>query len=107
MALDALRVRPVERHPGEELGRHAPALAGVVAPAAGARAGGGGLAQLPEQGAVPPHCGEPAGPAHRAGPELLVDDERAGVDVAERVDEADDATGAAHVEARAAPARGR
>ncbi len=100
MAPHALGVRAVERHPGEELGGHAPTLAGVVAPATGARSGGGWLAQLVEEGAVPPHRGEPAGFAHRAGTELLVDDERTGVDIADRVDQADDATGAAQVEPR-------
>src|SRR5215207_9607026 len=36
VAVDALRVRPVERHAGEELRGHAPALARVVAAAAAA-----------------------------------------------------------------------
>ena len=47
---------------------------------------------------MPPHLGEPAGVADRAGLELVVDHERAGVHVADRVDQAHDAPGAAHVE---------
>src|SRR4051794_14534724 len=43
---------------------------------------------------------EAAGVADRTGLELVVDDERAGVDVADRIDQAHDSTGAAHVEAR-------
>ncbi len=98
-AADALRVRAVERQAGEELGGHAPALAGVVGTARGARPGGLRLAQRAEQLAVLPHLGEATLVAHRAGLELVVDDERAGVDVADRVDQADDAARATHVQA--------
>ena len=45
-----------------------------------------------------PHRGEPAGVAHVAGQELVVDGERAGVDVTHRVDQADHPSGAAEVE---------
>ena len=105
---DALRVGSVERHPGEELRRHAPALAGVVAAAAGARAGGlragaaRGTARCRRHTAA-----NPPASADRAGTELVVDDERAGVDVADRVDEADDPAGAAHVEPGQRRCRGR
>ena len=47
---------------------------------------------------VAPHGGEAARVAHVAGQELAVDDERAGVDVADRVDQAHDPAGAAQVE---------
>ena len=99
VAAHALGVGAVEWQAGEELGRHAAALAGVVAAARRAGTGRLRLAQLGEQFAVLPDLGEPAGVADRAGLELVVDHERAGVDVADRVDEADDAAGTAHVQA--------
>ena len=64
----ALRVRPVQRQPGEELGRHAPALAGVVVQAALAGAPGLRLAQLGEQLRVLPHLLEPARASARCRP---------------------------------------
>ena len=94
----AFRIGSVERHPGEELRRHAPALAGVVAAATGAGAGGGRLAQLAEQPAVSPDLGEPAGGADRTGAELFMDGERACVHVADGIDQADDPAGSAHVQ---------
>ena len=99
LAVDAFGVRAIERQAGEELGRHAPSLARVVAAATGARAGGLWLAQLAEHVTVLPDLGEPTDVAHRTGLELIVDHERAGVDVADRVDQADDPSGPAHVEA--------
>ena len=84
----ALRVRPVQRQPGEELRRHAPALARVVERARRARAAGLRAAQVGEQLRVPPHALEPAGRAHVAGQEVLVDRERARVHVTHRVDQA-------------------
>ena len=95
----ALGVGTVERQAGEELRRHAAALARVVAPARRARPGGLRPSQLLEQLALPPDVREPAGVPHRSGAELVVDHERAGVHVADRVDQAHDAPGAAHVEA--------
>ena len=97
--LHALGVGTVERQAGEELGRHAAALARVVAAAGCARTGRLRLAELEEQVAVAPDAREAALVAHDAGPELVVDDERARVHVADRVDEAHDAPGTAHVEA--------
>ena len=65
---DALGVRPVEREPGEELGRHAPAPAGVVVAARAARAGALGPTELGEQVGVTPDLGEPARAAGRCRP---------------------------------------
>ena len=48
---------------------------------------------------MPPHVGEPAERAHVTGQELLVDGEGAGVDVADRVHQADHPAGPAQVEA--------
>ena len=48
---------------------------------------------------------KPPSARHVAGQEAVVDRERAGVDVADRVDQADHAAGAAEVEARAGPRR--
>ena len=70
------------------------------APAGPARAAALRLAQRPEQLGLPPDRGEPARRAHVAGQEGVVDGERAGVDVADRVDQADHPAGAAQVEPR-------
>src|SRR5262249_42292820 len=89
----------VERHASEELGGHAPALADVVAATARTGAGGVRRTQRGEQLAAAPDAGETAGLADVAGLELVVEDERTGVDVADRIDQAHHAAGAAHVEA--------
>ena len=97
----ALRVGPVQRQPGEELRRHAPALAGVVERRTTRHAPAGlRLAQRQEQLRVPPDLLEPARRADVAGQEVLVDRERAGVDVADRVDQAHHPPGPAQVEPR-------
>ena len=78
----------------------APAIqAGVERAATGAGPGALRLPQRAEQLRRAPHVGEPAGVPDAPGLELLVEDERAGVHVAHRVDEADDPAGAAQVEA--------
>ena len=100
MAEHALGVGPVERQAGEELGRHAAAAAGVVVAARFAGAAGLRAAQLAEQLRLAPDALEAARLADVAGEELVVDRERAGVDVADRVDQADDAPGAAEVQPR-------
>src|SRR6266487_3589942 len=98
--LDALRVGAVQRQPGEELGRHAPAAARVVGRTRLAGAPGLRPAQPGEQLGIPPHRGESAGAADVPGQEVLVDGERARVDVADRVDQADHPARAAQVQAR-------
>ena len=100
VAEHALGVGAVERQPGEELRRHAAAPARVVVPARRARAAALRLAQLGEQLGLAPDLREAAGLADVAGEELVVDRERAGVDVADRIDQADDPPGAAQVQAR-------
>src|SRR6056297_3351183 len=97
---DALGVGPVERDPDEELGGHAAALAGVVGPARGAGAGRLRLAQFGEELALLPDAGEDPVGTDRTGLELVVDHERTGVDVADRVDEAHHTAGTTHVEPR-------
>src|SRR6516225_8710798 len=99
MPLDALRVGTVQRQPGEELGRHAPAAARVVGRARPAGAPGLRPAQAAEQLRVPPYRGEPARAADVPGQEALVDRERAREDVAHRVDQADHPAGPAQVQA--------
>ena len=80
---------------GEELRRHAPALAGVVLPhEAHAPADCGSRSRRTTRSF---HTGETTGVAD-ARLELVVDDERAGVDVADRVDQAHHPAGAAHVQ---------
>ena len=95
----ALGIGPVERQSREELGRHAATAARVVGP---------------HEAHAPPDCGSRSSwnnsdsrhtarsrrLADVAGEELVVDREGAGVDVADGVDEADDATRAAQVQAR-------
>src|SRR5689334_10129093 len=99
MAPDALGVGAVQRQAGEELRGHASAAAGAECAAGLARAAGLRLAQAGEQIRLPPYPGEAARLADVAGPELLMDGERAGVDVAHRVDQAYHPPGAAHAEA--------
>ena len=99
-AAHALRVRPVQRQAGEELRRHAAAAAGVVGRAGRTGPAGLRLAQVREQVRGAPHRGEAARVEHVAGQELGVDRERAGVDVTDRVDQADHAAGAAQVQPR-------
>src|SRR5690606_18109612 len=82
----------------EELRRHAPAAAGVVGGARRARATGLRLPQLREQRGGPPHLGEAARVADVARQEFVVNGERAGVDVADRVDQAHHTARAAQVE---------
>src|SRR5699024_8093496 len=94
----ALGVRAVHRQPGEELGRHAATPAAVVEVAGRARPGRLRLAQLTEQLRGLPHRLEPAVGDDVAGEELLVDGEGAGVDVADRVDQAHHTPGTAQVE---------
>ena len=94
----ALRIRSIEGQTGEELGSHAAAAAGVERTAGAAGAGVGGFSQRGEQLGGAPDGGEPAGLVDGAGLELVVQHERAGVHIADRVDEAHHATGAAQVE---------
>src|SRR5688500_1263626 len=98
VAMDTLWVRTVERHANEELGGHAAALTRVEASAAGAGAGRLRLPELGEQRGGPPHLREPAALAHRARLELIVQHERACVDVTDRVDEAHHPAGTAEVQ---------
>src|SRR5690606_28604001 len=72
--------------------------AGVVGRTRRARATGLRLPQLLEQRRCPPHLGEATGAAHVAGQELVVDGERAGVDVADRVDQAHNAARTAQIQ---------
>src|SRR6185436_14729705 len=90
VAVNALGIGAVERQPGEELRCHAPALACIVAAAAGARTSGLRSAKFDEQFAVLPHTPEPAVVTHRTGLELIMDHEGTGVDIANRIDEAHD-----------------
>src|SRR5689334_5143942 len=99
MAPDALGVGAVQRQAGEELRGHASAAAGIECSAGLARAAGLWPAQAGEQLRLPPYPGEAARLADVAGQELLMDGERAGVDVAHRVDQAHHPAGAAHAEA--------
>ena len=107
VAVHALGVGPVERQAGEELGRHAPAPAGVERAAGRAGARALRLPQRGEQRRFTPDGGKAAVVAHVAGEELAVDDEGAGVDVADRVDQAHDPPGPAQVEPVERLAEGR
>src|ERR1700728_2038256 len=104
VSLHAFRVGPVQRQAGEELGGHAAAAARVEGLARCARSPGLRPAQLGEKLRVAPHRGEPAGLPHVPGQELLMDCERARVNVAHRVDQADHTAGPAEVQAGQRPA---
>ncbi len=99
MAEDALGVGPVERQAGEELRRHAPAAAGAIGAARIARPTRRRPAEPGEEVAPAPDAGESASSPHGPGPEFGMHHERAGVDVTDRVDQADDPAGAAQVQA--------
>src|SRR5829696_3877456 len=99
MAAHAFRIGTVERETGEELGSHAATLAGVVAATTAARPRRLRFAQLEEEVAALPHLREATRVTDRTGLELVVDDERARVHVADRIDQAQDSAGAAHVQA--------
>ena len=101
VAEDAFGVGPVEREPGEELGRHAAAAAGVVVAARAAGPGALRLAQLGKSSDWRHTAANPPRRADVAGQELVVDGEGAGVDVADRVDQAHHPARAAQVETRA------
>src|SRR5689334_15816020 len=98
MTLDTLGVRAVQRQPGEELRGHAPAAAGAERRARLAGAAGLWAPQVTEELRVPPHRSEPAWVADVPGQETRVNREGAGVHVADGVDQAHDAAGAAQVE---------
>ena len=95
---DAFGVGAVEGDACEELGRHAAAPAGVELAAQCARPGRLWFTQLSEQFAFLPDPLETSFVADAAGAEFVVEHERAGVDVADRVDQAHHPTGAAEVE---------
>src|SRR6478609_3706498 len=98
VALHALRVGAVQRQTGEELGGHAPAPAAVIVSAAAARARRLRLTQLAEQRCVLPDILETIVRQNVSGKKLVMDGERAGVDVANRVDQAYHPAGAAQVQ---------
>src|SRR5580698_5774939 len=99
VSVHALGVRAVERQAGEELGGHAAALARIEGATGCTRSRTLWFTQRREQRRISPHGREAPGVAHIAGQELAVDHEGAGVDVADRVDEADDAPCTAEVQA--------
>src|ERR1700756_4238636 len=105
VTLHALRVGAGKRESGKELGRHAAPAAGVEMPATRACSRRLGFAKLKEQRSVAPDAVEAAVRQYIPGAESVVDRERAGVDIAHRVDEAHDPAGAAHVQASPRPAR--
>ncbi len=99
MAEDALRIRALEREPGEELRCHAPAPARGVGTAGVAGSARRGSPQTGEQVALAPHGAKASWQPHVARLEVRVHDEGAGVDVSDRVDQADDPPGPAQVQA--------
>ncbi len=98
VTLDALGIRAVQRKASEELGCHAAAPAGVEMRAGGARTPALRRPQLGEQFRGAPDPLEAAGLADVAGKEGVVDGERAGVDVPDRIDQADHPAGTAQVQ---------
>src|SRR4249920_1240830 len=96
----ALGIRPVKRQASEELRRHAAALAGAVLRAGAARATRGLGTQFGEKPRHAPHPGEAARRSYRPCLERVVNSEWAGVDITDRVDQADHTASSAQVEPR-------
>ena len=107
MTEDALGVWSIKRQAGEELGRHAASLAGVEGATGRTRPRTLRLPQRGEERGLAPHAGETTAIADVASQEVLVDDERAGVDIADRIDQADHSPGATQVQAVERIAEGR
>src|ERR1700752_1714344 len=95
IAHNAFGVRPIKRQTREELGGHAATPEAVVVAAAAARTRGLRLPQLPEQRRGFPHIVKSAVYQDVSGVESIVEGERAGVHVAEWVDEQRPPSGAA------------
>src|ERR1035441_9064151 len=87
VTLDALRVGAVHRQTGEELGRHAAAAAAVVVPTTLAGPRRLRLAQFPKQRSIIPDLVKTAVGQDVSSEKAIVDGERAGVHVADRVDQ--------------------
>jgi hypothetical protein len=95
----ALGIWAFERQTGEELCGHAAATARVEMSAGLAGPCTLRLAKLAKQCRIGPDACEAAWVTHVAGSKAVVDCERARIDVPDRVDETDDASGSAEVEA--------
>ena len=100
VAQDALGVGSIQGDAGKELGGHAASLAGIEMATRCASPGRLRLAKLGEEFAVLPNSREATLIADTARPELVVKHERTGVDIADRVDQADHPTSPAKVETR-------
>ena len=100
MATDALRVGSIEGKTREEFGGHAASLTRVVATARSACAGGFGFAKRSEERTLAPDLGEATVIENIACAEFLVENERARINIAEWIDEANDAAGSAEIETR-------
>ena len=99
MTLHAFWVWPVEWETGKEFCCHATALAWVVTVARCARPGRFGFAQRQEQVARLPYLCKSAFAKHRACFELIVNNERARIHIANRVDQTNHATSTTQIEA--------
>ena len=91
MTQHAFGVRGIEREADEELCRHTATLASVIAAAGRTGTGGRGLPKFGEQLRMAPDFRKPTGRLDRARLELIVQYERTGVHVPDRVDQAHDA----------------
>ena len=100
VAQDALGIWSIQGDAGKELGCHAASLAGIEMATRCASPGRLRFAKLGEEFAVLPHLLKSTFVADTARPELVVKHERTGVDIADRVDQADHPTSPAKVQTR-------
>ena len=96
--VDTLRIGSIERDSSEELCRHTTTLAGIELAARRARASRLRLTKLGEQIALLPDVLEATAGEDRTRLEIVVKNERTGVDVPKWVDQADHSASPAQVE---------
>ena len=99
-SLHALGIWAVDRQTGEELRRHASTAAVVIVPAAAASTGRLWLAEFTEQRRVLPYVLKTTAGQYISSQEAVVDRERAGVHVADWVDQTDNPASAAQIQPR-------
>ena len=98
VAEHALRIGGVERQTGEELGGHTATTAGIETAAGTTRSRIRGFTQFGEQIRGTPHRSEAPSLMNGTGFEVVVQNKRAGIHIANRINETDNPAGTAEVE---------